>query len=247
MQALAEWIAGRHPVKEALRAGRPIEKLFVQVGVRTGPLVPIIQEAKAAGIVVQPVDRRKLDDMTGRAVHQGVVAVVSARSYWALDDVLAEVKGKQETLFLLAIDHVEDPHNFGSILRTAEAAGVHGVIIPKRRAVGLTATVAKASAGAVEYVPVVRVTNLVRTLRRLKDEGVWVTGADSEAPLLYTDVDFTLPTVLVVGSEGKGISRLVKENCDYLVRLPMKGHVASLNVSVAAGLLMYEVLRKREA
>lgn len=230
---------------EALKANRPIEKLLVAEGMKLARIAWMTQLAKERGIVIQRVKRQKLDQLTGGSVHQGVVAIVAAHRYQELSEVLDSAKERNETPFLLVLDGIEDPHNLGSILRTADAAGVHGVVIPKRRAVGLTAAVAKTSAGAIEYVSVVRVTNLVRTLQQLKAEGFWVTGAEASGKLPYTEVDFTVPTALVIGSEGKGISRLVKENCDYLVHLPMKGAVHSLNASVAASLLMYEVVRKR--
>lgn len=242
---MSEWLAGKNPVTEALKAGRPLEKLFIGEGVKAANTAHIIQLAKERGIVVQQVKRQKLDQLTGGAVHQGIVATVAAHRYRELPDVIAAAKSKNEAPFLMALDGVEDPHNLGSILRTADAAGVDGVIIPKRRAVGLTGTVAKASAGAVEYVPVTRVTNVTRTLQQLKQQGFWITGAEAQADKSYTEVDFTEPTVIVIGSEGKGISRLVRETCDYLVHLPMRGKINSLNASVAAALLMYEVYRKR--
>lgn len=244
---MTEWIAGKNPVIEALKANRPIGKVWIAEGVKPASVHDIIQKAQARGIVVRRVKRHKLDQLTGGMAHQGVVANVTAPRYWGLPEVLERIRSIKEVPFLLVLDGIEDPHNLGSILRTADAAGAHGVIIPKRRAVGLTATVAKTSAGAVEYVPVVRVTNLVRTLQELKKEGYWVTGADVGSEQCYMDVDFTMPTVLVIGSEGRGMRRLVRENCDYLVHLPMKGAINSLNASVAAALLMYEVLRQRMA
>lgn len=244
---MSEWLAGKNPVTEALKAERPIEKLLIAEGVKPASVASITRMAKERGLVVQRVKRQKLDQLTGGAAHQGIVAIVSAHRYRELPEVMMRAQQQNEVPFLVVLDEIEDPHNLGSILRTADAAGVHGVIIPKRRSVGLTATVAKTSAGAVEYVPVVRVTNLARTLKELQKEGFWVTGAEASAEQSYTEVDFTVPTVLVIGSEGKGISRLVRENCDYLVHLPMKGEVNSLNASVAAALLMYEVLRKRNS
>lgn len=242
-----DWIAGKNPVIEALKASRPIKKVWIAEGVKPGSVADITQKAQARGIAVQRVRRHKLDQMTGGMAHQGVVAHVAAPRYRELPEVLARIQLLKEVPFLLVLDGIEDPHNLGSILRTADAAGVHGVIIPKRRAVGLTATVAKTSAGAAEHVPVVRVTNLVRTLQELKKNGYWVTGAEAGGDQLYTDIDFTVPTALVIGSEGRGVRRLVRENCDYLVHLPMKGAINSLNASVAAALLMYEVLRQRES
>lgn len=242
---MSEWLAGKNPVMEALKSGRPIEKLLIADGVKATNTAHLMQLAKERGIVVQRVKRQKLDLLTGGSAHQGIVATVAAYRYSELADVIAVAKSNNEAPFLIALDGVEDPHNLGSILRTADAAGADGVIIPKRRAVGLTGTVAKTSAGAIEYVPVVRVTNLTRTLQQLKQQGFWVTGAEAEADQSYTEVDFTEPTVVVIGSEGRGISRLVRETCDYLVHLPMRGKVNSLNASVAAALLMYEVRRKR--
>ena len=242
---MSEWLAGKNPVMEALKSGRPLEKLFIADGVKASNTVHLMQLAKERGIVVQRVKRQKLDQLTGGSAHQGIVATVAAYHYRELSDVIAASQSSNEAPFLIVLDGVEDPHNLGAIIRTADAAGANGVIIPKRRAVGLTATVAKASAGAIEYVPVVRVTNLTRTLQQLKQQGFWVTGAEAEADQAYTEVDFTEPTAIVIGSEGKGISRLVRETCDYLVHLPMRGKVNSLNASVAAALLMYEVRRKR--
>lgn len=242
---MSEWLAGKNPVTEALKANRPIDKLLVAKGVKPASVAPILQLAKRRGIVVQYVKRHKLDHVTGGVPHQGVVAMAAPRHYSDLAEVLNLAQKRGDLPLLLVLDGIEDPHNLGSIIRTADAAGVHGVIIPKRRAVGLTPTVAKTSAGAVEYVPVVRVTNLVHTLKELKQEGFWVTGAEAAGDRSYTEVDFTEPTVIVIGSEGKGISRLVRENCDYVVRLPMRGTVNSLNASVAAGIMLYEVMRQR--
>lgn len=243
---MSDWLAGKNPITEALKSGRPLEKLFIAEGIKQASIVGLSKMAKERGVIIQRVHRQKLDQLTGGANHQGIVAIVAAYHYFELSQVMEAARNKGEALFLIVLDGVEDPHNLGSILRTADAAGAHGVVIPKRRAVGLTATVAKTSAGAIEYVPVVRVTNLTRTLKELKQQGCWVTGAEASAKLSYTDVDFTIPTALVIGSEGKGISRLVRESCDYLVHLPMRGEVNSLNASVAAGLLMYEVLRRRD-
>lgn len=242
---MTEWLSGRHPVTEALKADRPIEKLVLAEGIKPSSVAHIIRLAKERGVVIERVRRKRLHQLTGGTNHQGVAALTAAHRYSELTDALHAAKLRDEPPLLLMLDGIEDPHNLGSILRTAEAAGVHGVIIPKRRAVGLTATVAKTSAGAVEYVRVVRVTNLVRTMNGLKEEGFWITGADAAAKQPYTEVDYRLPTVLVIGSEGKGISRLVREQCDHLVHLPMKGKVNSLNASVAAALVTYEVLRQR--
>jgi 23S rRNA (guanosine2251-2'-O)-methyltransferase len=195
-------------------------------------------------VLVQYVPKKKLDQMV-EGTHQGVVAQVAAYRYYEVDDLFARASEKGEPPFFLILDELEDPHNLGSIMRTADAVGAHGIIIPKRRSVGLTATVAKASTGAIEHIPVARVTNLARTIDELKERGVWIVGTDAKAKDDYRSFDGTMPLALVIGSEGKGISRLILEKCDFLLRLPMRGHVTSLNASVAASLLMYEVYRKR--
>ncbi|MCL6517307.1 23S rRNA (guanosine(2251)-2'-O)-methyltransferase RlmB [Alicyclobacillus sp.] len=235
-------VVGRHPVLEALKAGRPINKVMVADTAEGGSLVEILSRARAAGVVVQTVPRQTLARMFGDA-HQGVAAYVAPRAYVELDDVLARETGHPPLIVLL--DEVSDPANFGAILRTAEATAVQGVVIPKRRAVPLTESVAKAAAGAVEYVPVARVTNLVQAMERLKAAGYWLVGADVGGGHNYTEVDYRGSVALVIGAEGKGLSRLVKEHCDYLVRLPMLGRLQSLNASVAAGVLLYEVVRQR--
>lgn len=240
-----EWIVGKNPVIEALRAGRTINKIWIAEGVNKNLMGPVFTLAKDQGVIVTTANRKKLDQLTGTDSHQGVVASVAAYDYVEVDDLLTRAKERNQTPFLIILDELEDPHNLGSILRTADAAGAHGVIIPKRRSVSLTATVAKASAGAIEYVPVARVTNLVRTIEELKEQGVWVAGTDASATQDFREGDFTIPLALVIGSEGKGISRLVRENCDFLYSLPMAGQVTSLNASVAAALLMYEVYRSR--
>lgn len=240
-----EWIIGKNPVIEALRSGRTINKIWIAEGVNKNQMGPVMGLAKENGVVVTTANRKKLDQLAGTDTHQGVIASVAAYAYAEVEDILAKAKEKNEAPFLLILDELEDPHNLGSILRTADAVGAHGVIIPKRRSVGLTATVAKASAGAIEYVPVARVTNIVRTIEELKEQGVWVAGTDASAKQDFREGDFTIPLALVIGSEGKGMSRLVRDNCDFLFRLPMVGQVTSLNASVAAALLMYEVYRAR--
>jgi len=240
-----EWIVGKNPVIEALRSGRTINKIWLAEGANKNQMGPIFTLAKEQGVVITTANRKKLDQLSGTDNHQGVIASVAAYDYVEVDELLARAQAKGEPPFLIILDELEDPHNLGSILRTADAVGAHGVIIPKRRSVSLTATVAKASAGAVEYVPVARVTNLVRTIEELKEQGIWVAGTDASAKQDFREGDFTMPLALVIGSEGKGISRLVRENCDFLYRLPMVGEVTSLNASVAAALLMYEVLRAR--
>ncbi|WP_126424760.1 23S rRNA (guanosine(2251)-2'-O)-methyltransferase RlmB [Brevibacillus marinus] len=240
-----EWIVGKNPVIEALRSGRPINKIWIAEGVGKQQLGPLLSLAKERGVVITSANRKKLEQLSGSQHHQGVIASVAAYQYADVSDLLDKAREKGEAPFLLILDELEDPHNLGSILRTADAVGAHGVVIPKRRSVGLTAAVAKASAGAIEYVPVARVTNLVRTIEELKQHGVWIAGTDADAPQDFREGDFALPLALVIGSEGKGISRLVREHCDFMYRLPMVGRVTSLNASVAAALLMYEVYRAR--
>lgn len=242
-----EWIAGKHSLLEALRAGRTINKIWVAEGAQKHLTQPIMAEAKNRGIVVQFVDKRKLDQMVPDMQHQGVVAQAAPYAYVDVEDLLAKAAEKGEPPFLLVLDEIEDPHNLGSILRTAECTGVHGVIIPKRRSAAVTATVSKTSAGAVEYVPVARVTNLVQTIEQLKQSGVWVVGTDVQAKEeMYQGGNiFTGPVAIVIGNENKGMGRLVRETCDVLLKLPMNGQLNSLNASVAAGVVMYEVLRRR--
>ncbi|MBG9791282.1 RNA methyltransferase [Paenibacillus dendritiformis] len=243
---MEEYIAGKHSVTEALRSGRTIHKIWIADNAQKHLTQPIIAEAKKAGVIVQTADKRKLDQMAEGVQHQGVVAQVAAYGYVEVDDILARAEAKGEAPFLLILDEIEDPHNLGSILRTADCTGVHGVIIPKRRSVGLTATVSKTSAGAVEYVPVARVTNLAQTMEQLKERGIWLVGTDVSATqdLYETDL-FTMPIALVIGNESKGMGRLVKQTCDALLKLPMAGQINSLNASVAAGIFMYEVVRRR--
>lgn len=240
-----EWIVGKNPVIEALRSGRTINKIWMAEGTNKNQMGAVFSLAKDQGVIITTANRKKLDQLSGTDNHQGIIASVAAYDYVEVDELLARAKSKNEAPFLLILDELEDPHNLGSILRTADAVGAHGVIIPKRRSVTLTATVAKSSAGAIEYVPVARVTNLVRTIEELKEQGVWIAGTDASAKQDFRQGDYTMPIALVIGSEGKGISRLVRENCDFLYSLPMAGQVTSLNASVAAALLMYEVYRAR--
>lgn len=239
-------IEGRNPVMEALKAEREIDKIIVSKGNVEGSIKKIIAIAKDKKIPVQYVDKNKLNQMSSGGAHQGVIAYVAAYQYFEIEEVIESIREKGEDIFLIILDEITDPHNLGSIIRTANASGAHGVIIPKRRSVGLTATVAKTSAGAIEYVPVSKVTNISRTIDYLKDQGIWIIGADMDGEKLHYDSDLTGNVALVIGNEGKGISRLVKEKCDFLVKLPMKGQVSSLNASVAASILMYEVLKQRE-
>lgn len=240
-------IAGKHPVLEAMKAGRALNKIFLYKDAQRHLVQPIMEEAKARGIVVQTVDKRKLDQLAPEMQHQGVVAQAAPIAYAEVEDLLARAAERGESPFIVLLDEIEDPHNLGSILRTADCTGVHGVIVPKRRSASLTAVVAKTSAGAVEYVPVARVANLVQTMEKLKEAGIWIAGADAGAPESFHQTKLTGPIAIVIGSEGKGLSRLVREKCDFILSLPMFGHVNSLNASVAAGVILYEVVRQRHA
>ncbi|OBR68312.1 23S rRNA (guanosine(2251)-2'-O)-methyltransferase RlmB [Paenibacillus oryzae] len=242
-----ELIAGKHPVLEALRSGRSIHKIWIAEGSQKNAGA-IVAEAKKAGIVVMTVDKRKLEAMAGGDIaHQGVIAQAAPFPYAEVEDLLAIAKERGEQPFLVLLDEIEDPHNLGSILRTAECTGVHGVIIPKRRSAGLTATVLKTSAGAAEHVAVARVTNLAQTIDKLKEAGVWVAGTDVSATEDVYRSRFDMPLAVVIGNESKGMGRLIKEKCDFLVKLPLLGRLNSLNASVAAGVLMYEVVRQRRS
>lgn len=239
-------LEGRNPVIEALKSGRTIEKILVAKGSQEGSIKQIMAMAREKGIVINEVDRVRLDNMSETRSHQGVIAIVSPYKYYEVDDILEYAQEKGEQPFLVVLDEIYDPHNLGSVLRTADACGVHGVIISKRRAVGLTPTVAKSSAGAVEYVRVAKATNISQTLKYLKERGLWVVGADMDGEKAYFEQDLTGPIALVIGSEGEGIGKLIKENCDFLVKLPMKGRISSLNAGVAGAVMMYEILRQRE-
>lgn len=238
-------LIGRNAVIEAIRSGRGINKLLIADGDKEGSVKEVISLAKAQGIVIQFVERSKIEGIAGGLRHQGVLAYVAPVAYSDLETILQAAETKGEAPFLLLLDELEDPHNLGALLRTADATGVHGVLIPKRRSVPLTATVAKTSAGAVEYVPVARIGNIAQTLRKLKDKGFWVAGADMDGSQNYYEADLTGPLVLVVGSEGHGMSRLTKEQCDFIVKMPMVGKINSLNASVAGSILMYESMRQR--
>lgn len=238
-----EWIVGKNAVLETLKSGRAINKVFVLETMKHAAQSQIFQAAKQANVHVQKVPKNKLDQIG--ANHQGVAASIAAYEYMDIEDLLKIPEKKGESPFFLLLDELEDPHNLGSIMRTADAVGVHGLIIPKRRSVQLTQTVAKASTGAIEHVPVARVTNMAQTIERIKELNIWVIGTDASATEDYREVSYDMPLALVIGSEGKGISRLVAKKCDWLIRLPMSGHVTSLNASVSAGILMYEVYRKR--
>lgn len=237
-------IEGRNAVMEAFRSGRTVDKLFVQEGLKDGPILSITREAKKNKTIINYVSKERLDEIAEGSHHQGVVAQVAAYTYASVDDILAKAKEKQEPPFIVLLDGIEDPHNLGAIIRTACLAGAHGVIIPKHRAVGLTSTVAKASAGALNYVPVAKVNNIGRTIDDLKKNGLWFVCADMGGTAMY-DLDLKGPIGLVIGNEGDGVSRLVREKCDMVASIPMKGEIDSLNASVAAGVLMYEIVRQR--
>ena len=238
-------IEGRNAVAEALRAGRTIDKLFIAKGDTDRTLARLAAKARERGVVVTECDRRKLDAMSLTHAHQGVIAQAAMRDYCSLEDILALAAERGEDPFVVVCDEISDPHNLGAILRTAECAGVHGVVIPKRRSAGLTAVVDKASAGAAEHMPVARVSNITAALRELKERGLWVYGTAAEGSARLWETSLTGPVCLVIGSEGFGMSRLVQENCDVTVSIPLKGKVTSLNASAAAAVLMYEVVRQR--
>ena len=237
-------IGGKNPVIETLKSDRSVHKIWVADGMKPSALQSIVSLAKKKNVLIQRVPKRKLDDMKIEN-HQGVVSQIAAYKYSTLDDLFLQAEQRNEMPFFLILDEIEDPHNLGSILRTADCVGVHGIIIPKHRAVGLTHTVAKASTGAIEHVPVVRVTNIAQTLKVLKDAGLWIIAADLQNSRDYRELEANFPLALVIGSEGKGISRIVSKSCDFIYRLPMVGQVTSLNASVAAALFLYEIYRKR--
>ena len=238
-------LEGRNALQEALRSGRTVDKVFIAAGEIDRGLQRLAAEAKEAGAVVVPVDRRKLDAMSFTHAHQGVIALAAAHVYYSIDDILEEAASRGEAPLIVICDELSDPHNLGAILRSAECAGAHGVIIPKRRSVGLTATVAKASAGAVEYMKVARVTNISAAIAELKQKGVWVFGTAAEGSIPMYQADLSGPAAIVIGSEGDGMSQLVRKNCDVMVNIPMKGRISSLNASAAASILLYEALRQR--
>ena len=237
-------IEGRNAVLEALRSGKPMDKLYVLDGCQDGPIRTIVREAKKHDVILQFVTKERLNQLSETGKHQGVIAHAAAYEYAQVEDMLELAKSRGEDPFIFLLDNIEDPHNLGAIIRTANLAGAHGVIIPKRRAVGLTATVARTSAGALNYTPVARVTNLKKTVEDLKKQGLWFVCADMDGTVMY-DLDLKGPIGLVVGNEGEGVSRLMKENCDFVAGIPMKGDIDSLNASVAAGVLAYEIVRQR--
>ena len=240
-----EIIAGRNAVFEALSSKRPVNKIFIKMGLQGGSLGKIIAAAQSAAVPVEYVQPEKLDRLAPGIRHQGIVALASPIAFSSLETVLERAASRNEMPFLLLLDELQDPQNVGALIRSADAAGVHGVLLPRRRSCPLNMVVAKISAGAVNYVPVVQIGNIVQTLRSLKEQGFWVVGADMEGDSLYFETDLDRPLVLVVGAEGKGMGHLVKENCDMLVRIPMQGGVNSLNASAAGAILLYEVVRQR--
>ena len=237
-------IEGRNAVLEAFRSGKTIDKLFVLDGCQDGPVRTIVREARKHDTIINFVDKERLDQLSETKKHQGVIAVAAAYEYAEVEDILKNAEEKGEPPFIFILDNIEDPHNLGAIIRTANLAGAHGVIIPKRRAVGLTATVAKTSAGAINYTPVAKVTNLTAAIKELKEKGLWFVCADMGGTEMYK-LDLKGPIGLVIGNEGEGVSKLVKENCDFIASIPMKGGIDSLNASVAAGVLAYEIVRQR--
>ena len=241
---MSEQIEGRNAVLEAFRSGKCVDKLFILDGCQDGPVRTIAREARKTDTIINYVSKERLDQLSETRAHQGVIAQVAAYEYSTVEEILARAEEKGEPPFLILLDNVEDPHNLGAIIRTANLAGAHGVIIPKRRAVGLTSTVAKTSAGAINYTPVAKVTNIVRTIEELKEKGIWFVCADMGGETMY-DLDLTGPMGLVIGNEGEGVSRLVREACDFKASIPMKGDIDSLNASVAAGVLAYEIVRQR--
>lgn len=238
------WIEGRNAVLEAFRSGKTIDKLYVLNGCQDGPVRTIVREAKKHGTILNFVDKERLNHLSETGKHQGVIACAAAYAYSEVEDMLCLAKERGEDPFLILLDNIEDPHNLGAIIRTANLAGAHGVIIPKRRSAGLTATVAKTSAGALNYTPVAKVTNLVRTMEELKEKGLWFVCADMGGESMYR-LNLKGPIGLVIGNEGEGVSRLVKEACDFVAAIPMKGEIDSLNASVATGVLAYEIVRQR--
>lgn len=237
-------IEGRNAVIEAFRSGKTVDKLYILDGCQDGPVMTIKREAKKHDTMVKYVTKERLDQMSQTGKHQGVIAIIAAYDYAEVEDILQKARDKGEAPFIFLLDNIEDPHNLGAIIRTANLAGAHGVIIPKNRAVGLTATVARTSAGALNYTPVAKVTNLSKTIEELKKEGMWFVCADMGGTSMY-QLDLKGPMGLVIGNEGDGVSRLVREKCDFIASIPMKGDIDSLNASVAAGVLAYEIVRQR--
>ena len=245
-EKISDQIEGRNSVLELLESDRDINKILIAKGERHGSINKIISLAKERKIVIAEVERKKLNEISETNNHQGVIAIVPPFNYVEVEDILEDAKSKNEDPFVVILDGIEDPHNLGSIIRTSETAGVHGVIIPKRRAASVNATVSKSSAGAVEHVKIARVNNINETIKYLKKEGLWICGTDGEANNYYYNQDLKGPLAIIIGSEGFGMSKLVKENCDFLVKIPMKGKITSLNASVSAGIVIYEALKQRK-
>jgi len=239
-------VEGRNAVLELLESGKDINKIFVQAGEKHGSITKVLAKAKESRIVIVEMQKRKMDEMSETHNHQGVIAIVPPFEYAEVEDILGEAKTKGEAPFILILDGIEDVHNLGSIIRTAETAGVHGIIIPKRRAAAVNATAYKTSVGAVEHVKIARVNNINETIKNLKDEGLWICGTDMETDTLYYEQDYTMPIAIVIGSEGSGMSRLTREKCDFIVKIPMQGKINSLNASVSAGIVIYEAVRNRK-
>ena len=242
---LTDQIEGRNSVIELLESGRDINKIFVQDGEKHGSINKIIAMASERKILINTISKEKMKQMAQTEKYQGVIAIVPPFDYVDIEDILSEAKARQEDPFIVLLDGIEDPHNLGSIIRTAETAGVHGIVIPKRRAASVNATVNKVSAGAVEHLKIARVNNMVETMKYLKEQGLWICGTDMDTKTYYYSQDLTGPLAIVIGSEGFGMSRLVKENCDFLVKIPMRGKITSLNASVSAGIVMYEAVEQR--
>lgn len=246
MEKYNDQIEGRNSIMELLKSGKDINKLYIQKGEKHGSILEIIALAKERKVVIIQEEKNKLDQMSQTHNHQGVIALVPPFDYCDVDDILENAKNKNEKPFILVLDGIEDPHNLGSIIRTAECAGVHGIIIPKRRSASINSTVSKTSAGAVQYMKVARVNNINDTLKYLKENDVWIYGTDMDAPIYYNQEKYDVGLAIVIGNEGSGMNRLVKENCDFLIKIPMMGKINSLNASVSAGIVMYEVLNKRK-
>lgn len=238
-------VEGRNAVIELLKSGKPVNKVFIQKGERQGSINEVIKLAKKNNNLISEVEKSKLDTLSDTGHHQGVIAFVSAVEYKTIDDIFALASERNEDPFIMIADEIEDPHNLGALIRTAECAGCHGVIIPKRRAVGVTEVVAKTSVGATQYVPIVRVNNINETIKELQDRGVWIVGTDGSAETLYTEQDMTGSIAIIIGSEGKGMGTLTMKNCDFLVKIPMMGKITSLNASVSGGIVVFEALRQR--
>ena len=245
MEEIQDIIEGRNSVIELLKSGKDINKLYIQKGERRGSITEIIKLAKQNKVIIQEVEKIKLDKLSQTQNHQGVIAIVPPYEYCDIEDILQEAKNKKQDPFIVILDNIEDPHNLGSIIRTAECSGVHGIIIPKRRSALVNSTVNKTSAGAVQYMKIARVNNLNDTINYLKEKNIWIYGTDMEGSSYYDEQDYSGGVAIVIGSEGFGMNKLVKENCDFLIKIPMEGHINSLNASVSAAIVMYEIMKQR--